>query len=74
MAGAYERRYQAARARPLADLLLAAEGHPAMLVYLDNAQSMGPGSVAGINNNRANENLAREILNCILGVHGLQPG
>jgi uncharacterized protein (DUF1800 family) len=46
-----------------ADMLLAAEGHPAMLVYLDNAQSMGPSSVAGINNNRGlNENLAREIL------------
>jgi uncharacterized protein (DUF1800 family) len=64
MAGAYER--EAIRPHVLgrfADMLLAAEGHPAMLIYLDNAQSMGPGSVAGINNNRGlNENLAREIL------------
>jgi uncharacterized protein (DUF1800 family) len=64
MAGAYER--EAIRPHVLgrfADMLLAAEGHPAMLVYLDNVQSMGPSSVAGINNNRGlNENLAREIL------------
>jgi uncharacterized protein (DUF1800 family) len=64
MAGAYER--EAIRPHVLGrfvDMLLAAEGHPAMLTYLDNAQSMGPGSVAGINNNRGlNENLAREIL------------
>ncbi len=64
MAGAYER--EAIRPHVLGrftDMLLAAEGHPAMLVYLDNAQSMGPSSVAGINNNRGlNENLAREIL------------
>jgi uncharacterized protein (DUF1800 family) len=64
MAGAYER--EAIRPHVLGrfvDMLLAAEGHPAMLVYLDNVQSMGPGSVAGINNNRGlNENLAREIL------------
>jgi uncharacterized protein (DUF1800 family) len=64
MAGAYER--EAIRPHVLgrfADMLLAAESHPAMLVYLDNAQSMGPSSVAGINNNRGlNENLAREIL------------
>ena len=44
-------------------MLLAAEGHPAMLIYLDNTQSMGPNSVAGINRTRGlNENLAREIL------------
>src|SRR5882724_4214087 len=64
MAGAYER--EAIRPHVLGrfvDMLLAAESHPAMLVYLDNAQSMGPSSVAGINNNRGlNENLAREIL------------
>lgn len=51
------------------DLLLAVVRHPAMLLYLDQAQSVGPGSVAG---QRAlerqarvrglNENLAREIL------------
>src|SRR5207249_2391388 len=64
MAGAYER--EAIRPHVLGrfvDMLLAAEGHPAMLVYLDNAQSTGPNSVAGINNSRGlNENLAREIL------------
>ena len=64
MAGAYER--EAIRPHVLgrfADMLLAAESHPAMLVYLDNATSIGPGSVAGINNDRGlNENLAREIL------------
>src|SRR5919201_6533332 len=44
-------------------MLLAAEGHAAMLLYLDNAQSIGPNSVAGINRDRGlNENLAREIL------------
>src|SRR5690348_6435791 len=64
MAGAYER--EAIRPHVLgrfADMLLAAEGHPAMLLYLDNAQSIGPNSVAGINRDRGlNENLAREIL------------
>jgi uncharacterized protein (DUF1800 family) len=64
MAGGYER--EAIRPHILArfpDMLLAAEGHPAMLVYLDNAVSIGPRSVAGINRTRGlNENLAREIL------------
>ena len=64
MAGGYER--EAIRPHILgrfADMLLAAEGHPAMLTYLDNASSMGPGSVAGINRNRGlNENFAREVL------------
>jgi uncharacterized protein (DUF1800 family) len=64
MAGAYER--EAIRPHVLgrfADMLLAAESHPAMLIYLDNAQSVGPNSVAGINRDRGlNENLAREIL------------
>ena len=64
MAGAYER--EAIRPHVLgkfADLLLAAESHPAMLVYLDNASSIGPNSVTGINRNRGiNENLGREIL------------
>ncbi|HEY2231788.1 MAG TPA: DUF1800 family protein [Xanthobacteraceae bacterium] len=64
MAGAYER--EAIRPHVLgrfADLLLAAESHPAMLLYLDNASSIGPSSVAGINRDRGlNENLAREIL------------
>src|SRR5712691_5808867 len=64
MAGGYER--EAIRPHVVgrfADMLLAAEGHGAMLLYLDNAQSIGPNSVAGINRDRGlNENLAREIL------------
>jgi uncharacterized protein (DUF1800 family) len=64
MAGGYER--EAIRPHVLgrfADMLLAAESHPAMLLYLDNAQSIGPDSVAGINRDKGlNENLAREIL------------
>jgi uncharacterized protein (DUF1800 family) len=64
MAGAYER--EAIRPHVLGrfvDMLLAAEGHPAMLLYLDNAQSIGPNSIAGINRDKGlNENLAREIL------------
>jgi uncharacterized protein (DUF1800 family) len=39
------------------------ESHPGMLVYLDNARSIGPDSVAGRNRGKGlNENLAREIL------------
>jgi uncharacterized protein (DUF1800 family) len=64
MAGAYER--EAIRPHVLgrfADMLQAAEGHPAMLDYLDNAGSIGPSSDEGIVRNRGlNENLAREIL------------
>jgi uncharacterized protein (DUF1800 family) len=64
MLGGYER--EAIRPHILghfADMLLAVEGHPAMLVYLDNFVSIGPNSVAGINRTRGrNENLAREIL------------
>src|SRR5882757_9220400 len=64
MSGAYER--EAIRPHALgrfADMLLAVEGHPAMLFYLDNTASMGPSSIAGINRTRGlNENLAREIL------------
>ena len=64
MAGAYER--EVIRPHVLgrfSDMLLAAEGHPAMLIYLDNAQSIGPDSVAGINRDKGlNENLAREVL------------
>src|SRR5262249_52736378 len=45
------------------DMLLAVESHPAMLIYLDNARSIGPDSIAGIRQRRGlNENLAREIL------------
>ena len=44
------------------DLLLAAVQHPAMLLYLDQAQSTGPGSMMGSRGRGLNENLAREIL------------
>ncbi|WP_309603392.1 DUF1800 domain-containing protein [Sphingomonas sp.] len=50
------------------DMLLAVEQHPAMLFYLDQAQSIGPNSQLGTraaargNNRGLNENLAREIL------------
>ncbi|ADG10024.1 DUF1800 domain-containing protein [Caulobacter segnis] len=51
------------------NLLVAASTHPAMLTYLDQAQSIGPnsraaGAAARRSNRRAglNENLAREIL------------
>jgi uncharacterized protein (DUF1800 family) len=64
MSGAYER--EAIRPHVLGrftDLLLAAEGHPAMLFYLDQTISMGANSIAGINRTRGlNENFAREIL------------
>jgi uncharacterized protein (DUF1800 family) len=64
MAGGYER--EAIRPNVLgrfADLLQAAESHPAMLLYLDNAISIGPDSVAGINRDKGlNENFAREVL------------
>ena len=64
MSGAYER--EAIRPHVLgrfSDLLLATEGHPAMLFYLDQNVSMGANSIAGINRTRGlNENLAREIL------------
>jgi uncharacterized protein (DUF1800 family) len=64
MCGAYER--EAIRPHVLgrfADLLLAVETHPAMLLYLDNARSIGPDSVGGRNQGKGlNENLAREIL------------
>ena len=64
MAAGYER--EAIRPHVLGrfvDLLLAAESHPAMLLYLNDAQSIGPDSVAGINRGTGiNENFAREIL------------
>jgi uncharacterized protein (DUF1800 family) len=45
------------------DMLLAVETHPAMLIYLDNARSMGPNSFAGQRRHKGlNENLAREIM------------
>jgi uncharacterized protein (DUF1800 family) len=73
MAGAYER--EAIRPHVVGRfgaLLQAVESHPAMLFYLDNVQSMGADSVAGINRDRGlNENLARETMELhTLGVHG----
>ena len=62
--GAYER--EAIRphvAGRFAEMLQAAESHPGMLIYLDNARSIGPDSIAGRNRGKGlNENLAREIL------------
>jgi uncharacterized protein (DUF1800 family) len=64
VAGAFERE----AIRPgitgsFADLLIAVTRHPAMLLYLDNAVSIGPQSPAGRRTGKGlNENLAREIL------------
>ncbi|MGZ9100745.1 MAG: DUF1800 domain-containing protein [Brevundimonas sp.] len=45
------------------DLAVAAETHPAMLMYLDQSASVGPNSVAGRRRQSGlNENLAREIM------------
>jgi uncharacterized protein (DUF1800 family) len=61
------------------DLLIAAEQHPAMILYLDNQRSIGPNSKLGKRANKRrsdqefglNENLAREILELhTLGVDG----
>ena len=73
LAGAYER--EAIRPHALgrfADLLLATARHPAMLVYLDQAGSVGPRSRAGMRRDRGlNENYARELLELhTLGVDG----
>jgi len=73
LCGAYER--EAIRAHVLgkfSDILLAVESHPAMLLYLDNAGSIGPSSIAGQRRGKGiNENLAREIMELhTLGVHG----
>jgi uncharacterized protein (DUF1800 family) len=64
IAGAFEREaIQANVFGRFGDMLLAVESHPAMLIYLDNARSIGPNSRAGQNRRRGlNENLAREIL------------
>jgi uncharacterized protein (DUF1800 family) len=62
-----------------ADMLVAAEQHPAMILFLDNQRSIGPRSQVGKRANRRNkkrnvglnENLAREILELhTLGVNG----
>jgi uncharacterized protein (DUF1800 family) len=80
LAGSFER--EAIRPHVLGnfgDLLLAAETHPAMLLYLDNFQSVGPHSQAALRAQAhqaqrkigINENLAREILELhTLGVGG----
>lgn len=64
LSGAFER--EAIRPFVLgrfADMARAVESHPAMLHYLDQAQSVGPNSRAGQHGKRGlNENLAREIL------------
>jgi len=72
-AGSFER--EAIRPHVLgrfSDMLMAVEQHPAMLFFLDNQQSLGPDSRAGINRHRGlNENLAREIMELhTLGVNG----
>jgi len=74
-AGAFER--EAIRPHILgsfADMLLAVEHHPAMLIYLDNVFSIGPNSRMGKRSSAGgglNENLAREILELhTLGVDG----
>jgi uncharacterized protein (DUF1800 family) len=73
LAGAYER--EAIRPHVFgrfSSMLLAAERHPAMLVYLDNEQSVGPNSTGGQRRQKGlNENLAREIMELhTLGVDG----
>jgi uncharacterized protein (DUF1800 family) len=78
LAGSYER--EAIRPHVLGrfeDMVLASAKHPAMLVYLDNFQSIGPGSRgAGLASRRRtqrglNENYARELLELhTLGVDG----
>lgn len=64
MAGLFEE--MAIRANVLGrfeDMLLAVEFHPAMMVYLNLTQSIGPNSQAGKRRSKGlNENLAREIL------------
>ena len=70
-------RYEVEAIRPhvtgyFKDMLLASARHPAMLLYLDNAQSIGPNSIAGERRGKGlNENLAREIMELhTLGVNG----
>jgi len=71
MTGAYER--EAIRPHILGrfrDMLVATAMHPAMIIYLDNQQSMGPNSRAG-KGRGLNENLAREVMELhTLGVDG----
>lgn len=67
--------YEAVRPHVFAsfkELARAATLHPSMLLYLDNAQSIGPDSRAGKRRDKGlNENLARELLELhTLGVNG----
>jgi len=77
IAGAFER--EAIRPHVLgnfAEMLLAVEHHPAMLLYLDNHLSVGPRSQLSVRRKKGrplgiNENLARETLELhTLGVNG----
>jgi uncharacterized protein (DUF1800 family) len=78
LAGSYER--EAIRPHVLGrfeSMVLASARHPAMLFYLDNFQSIGPGSRAARQGRRSgaprglNENYARELLELhTLGVDG----
>jgi uncharacterized protein (DUF1800 family) len=75
LAGSYER--EAIRPHVLGrfeDMVLASAKHPAMLVYLDNFQSIGPnsrGAQRGRGRRGLNENYARELLELhTLGVNG----
>ncbi|MEI1249396.1 DUF1800 domain-containing protein [Rhizobium aouanii] len=60
--------YEAEAIRPFisgrfGDLLRNATAHPAMLIYLDQADSLGPDSAGGMKRNKGlNENLSRELL------------
>jgi uncharacterized protein (DUF1800 family) len=75
LAGSYER--EAIRPHVLGrfeEMVLASAKHPAMLVYLDNFQSIGPssrGGGRGRGRRGLNENYARELLELhTLGVNG----
>jgi uncharacterized protein (DUF1800 family) len=75
LAGAFER--EAIRPHVLgrfSDMLLAVTRHPAMLLYLDNARSIGPDSFAAKMHPQfgLNENLGRELLE--LHTLGVQSG
>jgi uncharacterized protein (DUF1800 family) len=73
LVGAFER--EAIRPnihRTFENMLLSAMRHPAMLLYLDNAQSVGPDSIGGMLSGKGlNENLGRELMELYtLGVDG----
>jgi uncharacterized protein (DUF1800 family) len=73
LVGAFER--EAIRPnihRTFEDMLLAVVTHPAMLMYLDNAQSVGPDSIGAMRSGKGlNENLGRELMELYtLGVNG----